>query len=395
MLAIVVALAALQQPSVASTATHWEHTLIRHEKFEDFDGGSGEGARMAADKPLTLNANMRVALPGDPGPQGISTKHVPANYESRVIEEKRFNEALISWNVDCPVDASFAVELRVGRAKDEFWSPWLAITPPRGPDIKFEGGDPNNDFVSVQFNSLDAQFEGGRVDVDCFRSPETWDRIQYRLQADCNGGKPDVDVEVIVRRVVLCLSRRTDEVPATSRAPSEHARIAVPFRSQRSERSDIAGKICSPTSLAMVMAYRGVDVPTSDVAARVFDKFHEIYGNWPLNVQGAYGFGVPAYLARFSKWSEVEALIAAGQPLVISIAAKEGELDGAPYKATDGHLLVLCGFDAKGDALVNDPAAVDAEHGQVTYRRDQIEHVWMQRGGTAYVLEAVGRAGTR
>jgi len=79
-------------------------------------------------------------------------------------------------------------------------------------------------------------------------------------------------------------------------------------------------------------------------------------------------------------------MIARGQPLIISIRAQEGELTGAPYPKTAGHLLVLAGFDRKGDVLVNDPAARTREKGQCTYLRRELEKVWMEKGGTAYVL---------
>jgi len=71
---------------------------------------------------------------------------------------------------------------------------------------------------------------------------------------------------------------------------------------------------------------------------------------------------------------------------VISVGVKEGQLTGAPYTTTSGHLLVLRGFDEQNDCLVNDPAAIDAEHGQLTYKRSELETCWLARGGTAYVL---------
>jgi hypothetical protein len=78
-----------------------------------------------------------------------------------------------------------------------------------------------------------------------------------------------------------------------------------------------------------------------------------------------------------------------GQPLIISIAAKPGQLRGAPYESTAGHLLVLCGLDEHGKVLVNDPAAISRQAGQLAYFREDLETVWLARGGTAYVLEAI------
>ena len=138
----------------------------------------------------------------------------------------------------------------------------------------------------------------------------------------------------------------------------------------------------------MLLAYRGVDASTAEVARRSFDPFHDIYGNWNRAIQAAYSFGVPGRLERIQSWERVEELLAEGQPLILSIAAKAGQLRNAPYASTSGHLLVLCGFDDANNALVNDPAAATAGLGQLAYARADLETVWMARGGTTYVLQA-------
>jgi D-alanyl-D-alanine dipeptidase len=198
-----------------------------------------------------------------------------------------------------------------------------------------------------------------------------------------------------IARVDMTLSdttRRITSVPSSEQAAPAVAsawqrRLAVPYRSQKVERREIRGRICSPTSVSMVLAYRGIDRPTEEVSGVIYDASNGIYGNWPLAVQGAYRYGIPGYLDRFGRWADVERCIAAGQPLVISIEAAEGELRGAPYRRSNGHLLVLAGFDADGNVLVNDPAAGDAESGLLTYHRSDLERVWWEaRGGTAYVL---------
>jgi hypothetical protein len=151
----------------------------------------------------------------------------------------------------------------------------------------------------------------------------------------------------------------------------------------------------APTSLAMLLAFRGVERPTLEVAQRAFDARHDLYGNWTRNVQAAWSFGVPGHLARFADWKGVAAELERGQPLVISIAAKAGELAGAPYASTEGHLLVVTGFDGKGGVLVNDPAAEDAAKGKRVYRADELAKVWLARGGTAYVLRPRPAEGTK
>jgi hypothetical protein len=296
-------------------------------------------------------------------------------FESAVVTPQgTFNEALVSWNVDAPSGAGFRVELRVGRRREDYWTPylylgdWGPVLPP-GPRL--------------------TQCETGRVAVDIFRSDESFDRAQYRLRAVAAAGQP---AELCIQHITLCLSARAAvpncQTPAAAPAAIQPGRLPVPFRSQLDAHPALSARICSPTSLAMVMQYRGVNVPTEAVAAACYDPVHDIYGNWPRNIQAAHSFGVPGYLARFSDWRAVAEMIAAGQPLVISIRFSEpGALSGAPFAATDGHLLVLCGFDANGDMYVNDPAAAGLQNGCTVYRRQELERVWLQgSGGVSYVL---------
>jgi hypothetical protein len=123
------------------------------------------------------------------------------------------------------------------------------------------------------------------------------------------------------------------------------------------------------------------------VAERAFDAAHDIYGNWPRNIQAAFSFGVPGYLTRIVSWSQAEDLIRAEQPIIASIRVEAGQLRGAPYKKTDGHLIVITGFDGRGGVYVNDPAVPDPKLANVVYARDELDVVWLQRGGTAYILE--------
>ncbi len=140
----------------------------------------------------------------------------------------------------------------------------------------------------------------------------------------------------------------------------------------------------------MVMAYRGVDVAPEAMAQLAFDETHDIYGNWPRNIQAAYSKGVPGYLTRFTRWSDVASVLRQGTPIIASIKVRPAELPGAPYTSTAGHLIVIRGIDADGMILVNDPAAWSADRGVTRYRPESLERVWFGRGkGTAYVLGAL------
>ena len=73
--------------------------------------------------------------------------------------------------------------------------------------------------------------------------------------------------------------------------------------------------------------------------------------------------------------------------IAISIAFGAGELSGGPLTSSNGHLLVVVGFTADGDVVVNDPAADSPAGVRRTYDRAQLERVWLNAStGTSYVL---------
>lgn len=328
-------------------------------------------------------------------------------HTSREIEAPEgFSEALASWNVrwwDGPVapppgasarSGGFMVELRVagnveGSAVSE-WSPWLVVgvggelestqkPPPDRTAFTFADGSP-----------------GGKIDVDYFVADAASSRrlttIQYRvtLAGPSEGG---FDPAGRIERIGVTLTRRDgDRVTPRARPASDASRVVrldVPFRSQKTPNPALAGRLCSPSSTAMVLAYAGAPVSdTANVADRARDPAFDLFGNWPRNVQAAFEFGVPGYVARFDDWNVVERTLAHGRPLVVSIRAGPGELPEAPYRTTvSGHLIVLTGVDARGDFYVSDPAAATPQRGQRVYARANLARVWMgHRKGTAYVL---------
>ena len=87
-----------------------------------------------------------------------------------------------------------------------------------------------------------------------------------------------------------------------------------------------------------------------------------------------------------------EAFIDKGVPLVASVAWSSNKLTGA-IKSTNGHLLVIGGFDGHGNVIAYDPAHdTDAEVRQV-YDREEFERAWIPAsGGIVYVIRPAGHA---
>lgn len=79
--------------------------------------------------------------------------------------------------------------------------------------------------------------------------------------------------------------------------------------------------------------------------------------------------------------------------MITSLTFRAGGLDGSPLiRGTNGHLMVVVGFTASGDVVVNDPAAARKRGVRRIYDRGQFESAWLKRGseggsgGVAYIV---------
>jgi len=159
----------------------------------------------------------------------------------------------------------------------------------------------------------------------------------------------------------------------------------VPALSQMEADEALRMRICSPASVAMVLAYWSARVEVASLAREIFHPGLDRYGVWPAAIRAAGRHGVAGYLLRFPDWRTAAWCLAKGLPVIASVRYGAGELEGAAIPETTGHLLVLTGYE--GDAvLVNDPAAATGATVARRYRLDQICRVWLERAGVGYVL---------
>lgn len=145
--------------------------------------------------------------------------------------------------------------------------------------------------------------------------------------------------------------------------------------------------ICSATSLAMVLDYFGKLTNLKAVCQGVKDEQTGIFGNWPLNIAYASQQGLKGAVLHCASLAQAEGEILQARPLIVSIAFKNCALKNSPQKQTDGHLVVLAGFDEKGNPIVYDPAAPSAKTVRRVYDRKQFAQAWLKnKKGLAYAL---------
>ncbi|MFB9626400.1 C39 family peptidase [Nonomuraea helvata] len=311
-----------------------------------------------------------------------------------------------SWSSD---------ERRIGFSATQLVASWTARTPP-GSWIEValrartELGDLTKWYVMGRWSehgeprtSVPGQGdENGDVAVDTFvaRRPV----VSYQVRVTSHGAGARVTGLGVMASAV-------PQRPVVPSAPgaAEPMELAVPRHSQHAHaghhlRWDGGGvNWCGPTSVAMVLGYwgrgpgpaelawvgDGDPAPMVDHAAMgTYDTSYLGTGNWPFNVAYAGRYGLAGFVTRLRSAVELAAFVRSGIPVITSQSFKAHELPGSCY-STDGHILVVTGFTAAGDVIVNDPAAPDDATVRRIYPRAAFENVWLRSsgsGGIAYVL---------
>ena len=359
-----------------------------------FRGWSMAGTRLAPDGSLSLNlATARAGRDRRGGYAGRNFYNGGAFLVGEAVSPVvptafDFREAIAAWNADTP--AGTWIETRVRARVGNRWTTWYNL------------GVWASDTATVERHSVSRQADvDGRVNVDTLalsgkRGAARAFQLQLRLFSAGGGGQQPVPS---VRNASVAIS--TARAAPGALAPGSPARwnklLSVPECSQMVYRD--GGEIwCSPTSISMVLAYwqqaPGPCEPRVRAAvAGIYDWRYDGWGNWPFNVAYAATQNLEGYVARFTSLAQAEAWIEAGVPVVISFGWKAGTLAGAPATASSGHISVLVGFDAAGNPIVNDTAAATNETVQRTYRRAELEMLWLQHsGGTVYLVYPPGHA---
>lgn len=251
---------------------------------------------------------------------------------------------IISWN---GTEAEGGLSIRT-RFTDESWSaPLPYVSWNRDERVSLGGREPR------------AHFE-----IDMLLAQDTFTAIEAHSSAKLDA---------------LVLATPPEGAPQD--VPLEPIELDVPRFSQYV--GDPGRGWCSPASLAMLLGAHSIDIDVGQAAAATYDRAYHGTGNWAFNVAYASRFGLRAFVAFLRDLAHARMFLAAGVPLALSITWTKGELDDAPLPESEGHLVVLVGFDANGDPIVNDPAQPTI---RVTYPRAQFQRVWLGHGGIAYVI---------
>lgn len=192
----------------------------------------------------------------------------------------------------------------------------------------------------------------------------------------------------IIRLGVTRYDSRMPVQPGGADSPAQLAgfspvTLPVGFLSQFAAGAADDDSRCCPTSAAMLLRFWGIDIDPQQFARLSYDRRHRVHGNWSLTVAVISSFGMVSWVQRHDSLLELYQTVRAGRPVIVSISFRPGELPAAPVAESAGHLVVVRGFAANGDVLVNDPAGRTADTGQIAYDRASFSRAWLGHGGIA------------
>lgn len=281
-----------------------------------------------------------------------------------------WNELIVSWNAVMASDSYLKVEVRaLGSERSSKWyvmGLW-STDPQRHPRESVRQQDD----------------ETGKVDTDTLILKHPADRFQLRLTSGS-----DLKVRPLIK--FLGVSVLDSRVFAETLPPNRSAwgkTINVPERSQMAYEN--GSVICSPTTVSMMLAHWSIvrkrpsldqDVP--EIVKGVYDPSWGGTGNWVFNTAYAGSLpGMRAYTTRLSDVSDLEAFIARGIPVGLSLCYNRLRGKG---REPSGHLVVCVGFTEQGDVVINDPGTLN--NVRKVFPRANLVDAWAYSRNTVYLI---------
>ncbi|HYG57768.1 MAG TPA: peptidase C39 family protein [Symbiobacteriaceae bacterium] len=375
---VLLVILALLVPSVAVQAKKGDvGSGKRYMQWNSFVAGIHHGTQISAEGALTLDPAALQTGTDTTGKYNGGT-YWYGQYTAPA-ESIPFVEAIASWQANTPPGTWLELELKA--LADTVWTKWYSM------GVWLEGDDP---FLR---HSVSGQGDNyGYVATDTLVMSKPAGAVQARITLFTT----DPALSPTLRAYGISLVAGEDK-PGVVPPAGLVSDLPVPMRSQMIY-PDGGNVWCSPTSTTMVLAYWGEvtgnaaliqTVPA--VVAGVWDYRYDGGGNWPFNTAYAATFGLEGKVTRLSSLAAAEPWTAAGVPVIASIAFKKGGLTGAPISSTAGHLVVIRGFTAEGNVIVNDPAAPSDDTVRFVYDRLEFETAWLEASnGTVYLIYPQG-----
>ncbi len=282
-------------------------------------------------------------------------------YISKTITfSEKFNRGLPSWNGHAPENSKSSFKISMRFKMSYGWSKWITV------------GYWDNYIWSTYG---DTRFNGGKVAIDYVKLDEFIS--EYKFKIEFKREKTDIESSSLKQFAFFVSdSRTTQYVNIDKLAKDNPPAIFIPtgFVYQYGVDPIIGGKICSPSTLSMIIKSFGYEVDPYDFALRTKDPYWDLFGVWPRGVQSASEYGLSGSVTRYRSWTDAYKVLKEGGRIAITV--------GPPL--FNAHLMMLAGFDENGNPLFHNPG--NSNGYGISYDKRKITESWFNKGGISYTF---------
>lgn len=292
-----------------------------------------------------------------------------------------FSQLIFSWNADRPSKGYFSFSVQVRDSITKRWYPWhqMAKWGQDGMGKNIQQSLTSKTPRGTQFHYVRLELPSGRL-ADAFRlkiKMHNNAKIQDLKQIFINLVNRDKFVsEVGVSKIKQLTSVHISGVPKLSQMQLNHP---------------LYDKLCSPTSVSMLIGFllkKKFDPHL--VAKGVFDEGLKAYGSWPFNMAHAYELCEGKYtfhVERLDSFKTIHEYLSSGMPVVVSV---RGPLSGGATPYTHGHLLVVVGYNKRSRKVIcHDPAFASNAKTKIAYNLDDFLTAWERSFRLSYITHKV------
>lgn len=282
-----------------------------------------------------------------------------------------FKQLIFCWNAYRPNKGFYEFYGRVRDKGNKKWLAWHKMAE-WGNSIQrsFNDRKPGSHYAHVRLEVQDGRY------ADAFQI-----RVNARQGASLKKLKM-ISVSVCRPQAMRSESARS----LSSRLESVFIK-GVDKRSQWQTKHIDDHRICSPTSLAMVVGFlSGKPVEAELFADNCYDHGLKFHGCWPFNIAHAFdACQAKNYfiVKRLHSFEDLYKHLKEGMPVVVSV---RGNLVGAPKSFPNGHLLVVVGYNALTKKVICHDPGFKRTHDVVhAYDFDEFLAAWQRSHRLAYV----------
>lgn len=293
------------------------------------------------------------------------------------LDTPLFTQLIVSWNASKPANGHYSVWVQGRNSKTQHWLPLHHML------------DWGATWQRTYISKCD---DGSGCHHVRLEIPKSVRGDGFRIRIEAHDG---ADLAQLKGLFVCLADFSLFEVQHDSYAHLKSIKIEnVPAYSQMVLNHPRAQNLCSPTSMSMLLSYI-LKTPVDPLlfAQGVYDSGLDSFGSWPFNVAHAFVTAqeaVTVYATRLPSFETLYQRLRNDIPVMVSV---RGALQGAAKEYTNGHLLLVTGWDHRTkQVLCHDPAFASDKETVVRYDIRSFLEAWGRSHNFAYLVEPVGKA---